>query len=635
MIKKTLTKQQGVIKAKDSSRTQLGISTDFLLWFLVLSLIWSFLCVQGYTLAFTRRFSTKLILIFLSFLLILDMLLVMVYQELVENQFIQIRKSLSIKARERMSQLEGGFVPWLDQTAKELSSTLSSKRLQSEKIPNFLAMVEIDRDANVRNLSGKVEDLFIEVFLIGAQQVIPGIKQAQIKDIESFHQRFSRKIQSRLTLTQKVKKQFREKYKKFRNSSFHRMEFFSTSYYLYWSSSGSGSNFRMFAAIGPRQGALKEYLKWIRNQNEKMLWPGSEVALYPDGKMLVLNRLKSMDPGSIAKSSDTLPGNKDQILEILISDLPHYAIQLESLVLKGFDLLFLVPKTIAHQPIQDIKLSFLILKILSFLLFLLSAFYLARLVRNPLLKLNHGFRRIRSDTIEFELDSHGSNEIAMVEQGFNSMVLELRRRRELLPFIPHEILRLFEQKDGSFHKEISDEAAVLFSDIRSFTSISENYEAEEIVSMLNDYFSIWQRRVERYSGVIEKFIGDAVVVVFFRRNSKYFIQEAVQTSLEVMSDLKDFNSQRISQGKFTIQNGIGISCSNVSLGVIGSHKKRHFHANGPAVSRAEELEAESKNGRYTRILVDPIIYEAISHQYDLIEHVREMDSERAYEIRNL
>jgi adenylate cyclase len=158
--------------------------------------------------------------------------------------------------------------------------------------------------------------------------------------------------------------------------------------------------------------------------------------------------------------------------------------------------------------------------------------------------------------------------------------------------LAEELLKLDDAKLGGDRKEVS----ILFSDIRGYTTLTENLEAEEVVSMLNEYFESMVEAVFTHKGTLDKYIGDAIMAVF---GSPLPLEEhawmAVKTSLEMRQRLRDFNARRHSENKPRIDIGIGINSDVVISGNIGSSKRMEFTAIGDGVNLGSRLESISKH----------------------------------------
>ncbi|MDZ8096884.1 MAG: GAF domain-containing protein [Nostoc sp. DedQUE05] len=157
--------------------------------------------------------------------------------------------------------------------------------------------------------------------------------------------------------------------------------------------------------------------------------------------------------------------------------------------------------------------------------------------------------------------------------------------------LAEELLKLDDAKLGGDRKEVS----ILFSDIRGYTTLTENLEAEEVVSMLNEYFESMVEAVFKHKGTLDKYIGDAIMAVF---GSPLPLEEhawmAVQTSLEMRDRLHEFNQRRHIDNKPRIKIGIGINSDTVISGNIGSSKRMEFTAIGDGVNLGSRLESVSK-----------------------------------------
>jgi adenylate cyclase len=165
--------------------------------------------------------------------------------------------------------------------------------------------------------------------------------------------------------------------------------------------------------------------------------------------------------------------------------------------------------------------------------------------------------------------------------------------RYLTPHVAEQVMALGE--DALMVGE-RKEVTVLFSDIRGYTTLTENLGASEVVSLLNQYFETMVEAVFNYEGTLDKFIGDALMAVFgaplpLTENHAW---RAVQSALDMRQRLDEFNQRRIIQEQPQIRIGIGISSGEVVSGNIGSHKRMDYTVIGDGVNLSSRLEGVTK-----------------------------------------
>jgi len=139
------------------------------------------------------------------------------------------------------------------------------------------------------------------------------------------------------------------------------------------------------------------------------------------------------------------------------------------------------------------------------------------------------------------------------------------------------------------------EMTVLFSDIRGFTSVSEKGEPEEIVHMLNEYFTRMVEIVFHHRGTVDKFVGDMVMALFGAPlDDPDHAEHAVEAALDMMDELHKLNVKWNSEGRPSLDIGVGINTGPMIAGNIGSDQIMSYTVIGDAVNLGSRLESLNK-----------------------------------------
>lgn len=164
------------------------------------------------------------------------------------------------------------------------------------------------------------------------------------------------------------------------------------------------------------------------------------------------------------------------------------------------------------------------------------------------------------------------------------------------------------------------ELSVLFSDIRGFTTLSESRSAEEIVSLLNRYFSRQTHVIFAHSGTVDKFIGDAIMAFWGAPiANKTHACDAVAAALDMVDALLDFREELGGDIGQSFNIGIGIHSGPAVVGLIGSDNRLDYTCIGDTVNLASRIEGKTKDVG-VRVLVSGATREQCGDMFDFIAH---------------
>jgi class 3 adenylate cyclase/HAMP domain-containing protein len=188
---------------------------------------------------------------------------------------------------------------------------------------------------------------------------------------------------------------------------------------------------------------------------------------------------------------------------------------------------------------------------------------------------------------------------------------EERIRHIFQKYVPKDVIERFFASPEKMLVGDNRNLSILFSDIRSFTTISEGLAPDDLVNSLNRYFSGQVDIIYNRKGVVDKYIGDAIMA-FWGAPEKHDDDalQSVLSGIEMIDAVEVFNENQRKLGKCEFRIGIGINYGEVTVGNIGSERKMDYTVIGDAVNLASRMEGLTK-GYHSELLISEYVYEEL------------------------
>ena len=209
-------------------------------------------------------------------------------------------------------------------------------------------------------------------------------------------------------------------------------------------------------------------------------------------------------------------------------------------------------------------------------------------------ELSDSYKRIRDQSVQ--LLRYAKD----LSNSYNRMKEDDDLREKLSRYVGKNLIdRLMKSKGRFLFGNERREVTILFADIRSFTSISESMPAEEVVSMLNEFFSAMVDITFRHNGILDKFVGDQLMAVFgnVSSGSSTPYDDAIRAALKMQEATRKLMVLRTQRNKAVFQIGIGINTGEAVLGSVGSRNRMDYTVIGDCVNVAGRLQQLAKGGQ--------------------------------------
>jgi adenylate cyclase len=207
-----------------------------------------------------------------------------------------------------------------------------------------------------------------------------------------------------------------------------------------------------------------------------------------------------------------------------------------------------------------------------------------------------------------------SDEIGQLAQSFNTMVRGLKERDFISNtfgrYVDQEIAReLMRRPEASRLGGEKREVAILMSDLREFTPLSETLSPDVTIRMLNRYFSRIIETIQKHQGIIVDFFGDALLVFFDPLEGPVapVINRSISCALEMQRIMEAFNAENRAEDLPELKMGIGLNVGEVVVGNIGSETRAKYGIVGSAVNVTQRIQSEAEGGE---VVISQSVYSA-------------------------
>ncbi|MGP1523224.1 MAG: adenylate/guanylate cyclase domain-containing protein [Treponema sp.] len=339
-----------------------------------------------------------------------------------------------------------------------------------------------------------------------------------------------------------------------------------------------------------------------------------DVLVHPD-----FNLVKSGANWSNFSLFDQMIKNGDTNRQVLVTDENGKKIfgSYRRLSLGNLAVLTVADAELLLEPVAETTRRNVYLSVIVLFIAVMFVWFFSKSISKPVKILARAAGQIERGEYELDLKAKTRDELGLLTTSFMQMGKGLAERERLKDsfgrFINKQIAELAMKGELALGGETKN-TTIFFSDIRSFTAISEKLEPAEVVEFLNEYMTAMVDCVNDTHGVVDKFIGDAIMAVWGAPTSAGSAKEdalnCIRAAMRMRAALIVFNRGRGGDKKPIIRIGCGINSGPVVAGQIGSQQRMEYTVIGDAVNLASRTEALNKP-MGTDILITEYTYELV------------------------
>lgn len=364
--------------------------------------------------------------------------------------------------------------------------------------------------------------------------------------------------------------------------------------------------------IGTFQSALQTDIFEVFMVNQK-----GEIIAHSDDSQTISKGNKSEIP--IVKKM--LGSNVDNGSQKYLVDQKEYLGSFRLLDFSGLGIVSTVESDKVFEAIYQIQRRNIVITIIILTISFIIVYLFANTLTVPLTNLVLASRYIEEGIYKVEIKPTTRDEVGLLTKSFIQMAKGLQERENIKNTFGKFVNRDIAEK--ALHGElqlggVKRNCAIFFSDLRNFTGMSEKMEAEQVVEFLNQYFTEMVECIYNTNGIVDKFIGDAIMAhwgaLYTDGNDT---GNAIDAALLMRQALINFNHDDEHSNRPKFRFGCGINTGEVVAGQIGSQKKLEYTVIGDAVNLASRIEYMNKEFG-TDILISEDSYQKVTGKYKVV-----------------
>ena len=278
-----------------------------------------------------------------------------------------------------------------------------------------------------------------------------------------------------------------------------------------------------------------------------------------------------------------------------------------------FPLIFILSSFLSMQINNQLPINWntIIISIVLFLSSIALTIVFMRIITVPLTKLIDGTEKITKGDYSVKVKNISNDEMGLLSDAFNEMTKSLQEKefmREAFGKVVDPYVRDYLLQGNIALGGENCDVTVMFCDIRNFTAMSENMKPEDVVLLLNKYFTAMEKCISENHGVINKYIGDAIMAIFGSPvKSQNHALDSYKASLAMKKSLIELNKSFAEKNLPLFDFGIGLHSGNVLAGNIGAEKRMEYTVIGDTVNTASRIGALCKTYKTDLLLSESTV----------------------------